>query len=73
MRGGGGNKHIRDIFILLSMVLFLYHGGMRRGVHTFVSVRRQAEFEQCLVASILMSGVNVTFLQILMRELNYLT
>lgn len=70
---GGGNKHIRDIFILLSMVLFLYHAGMRPSVHTFVSVRKQAEFEQCLVSHSLISGVNVIFLLILMGGLSYLS
>lgn len=45
---------------------------MRPSVHTFVSIRKQAGFEQCLVSGILVSGVNVIFLLVLMREVKYL-
>ena len=62
----------RDIFIWLNTIIFLYHAEMRPSVHTFVSIRKQAGFERCLVSGILVSGVNVIFLLVLMREVKYL-
>lgn len=71
---------MREIFIWLSTIIFLYHTGMRPSVHTFASVRKQAGFEQCLVSGILVSGVDVippfhhssVFLLVLMREVKNL-
>ena len=50
---------MRDIFILLRMVLFPHHAGMRPSVPKFVSIRKQAAFEQCLVSDTLVSSVKV--------------